>query len=53
MLIDDNYKIHISPQVDSNYYRQFDGKSIRLPKLESQYPSKEALMYKEFEFRNE
>ena len=53
MFIDDNYKIHISPQVDSDYYRQFDGKSIRLPKLESQYPAKEALLYKEFEFRNE
>lgn len=52
MFIDDNYRIHISDHVNSEYYKQFKGKSIRLPKLENQYPSKEALLIKECEFRN-
>ena len=53
MFIDDYYKIHISPHVESEYYRSFNGKEINLPDNENLRPSKEALMYKQFEFRNE
>lgn len=53
MFIDDNYRINISPQVESEYYKKFNGSSINLPKNKNQYPSKKALLYKKFEFRNE
>ncbi|MBW2938105.1 HNH endonuclease [Aureisphaera sp. CAU 1614] len=53
MYIDDNYKIHISPHIESEFYRRYNGKEINLPNDENLRPSKEALMYKQFEFRNE
>jgi putative restriction endonuclease len=53
MYIDEDYKIHISPYVKSDYYLNFNGLKINLPNNSNMHPSKEALQYKEFEFRNE
>ncbi len=53
MYIDENYKVFISPQVKSEYYQSFNGKTINLPVNISLYPSKEALISKQFEYRNE
>ena len=53
LYIDDNYIIHISPQVKSKYYQDFTNKKISLPCDKSLYPSKEALISKKFEYRNE
>ena len=52
MYIDEDFKIHISPQVKSDYYQNLDGSQIELPKNENFFPSKEALKSREFEFRN-
>ncbi|MBI6120897.1 HNH endonuclease [Salegentibacter maritimus] len=51
--IDQNFLIHVSPEVKSNYYQSFHGKKISLPNTESFAPSKEALLTKKFEYRNE
>jgi putative restriction endonuclease len=53
MFIDDEYVIQISPYVDSDYYMAFNGKTISLPSTTNLHPSKEALMSKQFEYRNE
>jgi putative restriction endonuclease len=53
LYINDNYQVFISPQVKSEYYQSFNGKTIDLPEEVSLYPSKEALKSKEFEYRNE
>lgn len=51
--IDHNFTIHISPEVKSQYYRDFNKRKISLPNSSSLLPSKEALLTKKFEFRNE
>ncbi len=53
MYIDENYRIHISPQLQSEYYKGYDGRYINLPNNVEFYPSKKALKYKQFEYRNE
>lgn len=52
MFIDENYTIHISPYCESEYYQSFDRKKITLPKNPNHHPSGEALMYREFEYRD-
>lgn len=52
--IDTDYKVSVSPLLDSTYYRSLNGKTILLPKKIEDYPSKEALsLHKEIVFRNE
>ena len=53
LYIDESFKIHISPEVKSEYYRKLNGTKIRLPENNNLHPSKEALKSKKFEFRNE
>lgn len=53
MYIDESFVIHISPEVKSAYYRELNGKTISLPTNLNDYPSKDALKSKKFEFRNE
>lgn len=53
LYIDESFKIHISPEVKSEFYRKLNGTTIRLPENNNLYPSKEALKSKKFEFRNE
>jgi len=53
LYINSEYKIEISPLVKGEYYKSFQGKSINLPKSQNDYPSKEALISRKFEFRNE
>ena len=43
LMFDDNYKVVISNEIKSEYYRQFNGLQIRLPKKKENYPSIEAL----------
>lgn len=52
LYVNENYKVFISPQVKSEYYQSFNGKTINLPQKINLYPSKEALKSKEFEYRN-
>lgn len=53
LYIDESFKIHISPEVKSEYYQKLNGTTIRLPENSNLHPSKEALKSKKFEFRNE
>jgi putative restriction endonuclease len=53
LYIDESFKIHISPEVKSEFYRKLNGTTIRLPENNNLHPSKEALKSKKFEFRNE
>ena len=53
LLIDKEYRIYLSPEVQSEYYQSFNGKRIALPSKFSLLPSKEALKSKKFEFINE
>ncbi|NUQ81212.1 MAG: HNH endonuclease [Bacteroidetes bacterium] len=53
LYIDESFKIHISPEVKSEYYQKLNGTTIRLPENINLHPSKEALKSKKFEFRNE
>jgi putative restriction endonuclease len=53
LYIDESFKIHISPEVKSEYYQKLNGTTIRLPENNNLHPSKEALKSKKFEFRNE
>lgn len=43
LMIDDNFMVTISDKVKSEYYRQFNGLRIKLPKKIENYPSIEAL----------
>ncbi|HOI76129.1 MAG TPA: P-loop NTPase fold protein [Methanofastidiosum sp.] len=43
--IDENYKLHISPELRNTPYVQYDNMTINLPKEESYWPSKLALKY--------
>jgi len=51
LYIDSDYIIHISPYLKSDYYRNFHGETIRLPKNKSDWPSVEALKLREIDFR--
>lgn len=51
MTIDDNYCVELSPIVKADYYKSFDGKKISLPDSPDDWPSKEALALKRYEFR--
>lgn len=51
LAVDEKYHVIISPQVKSEYYKSFNGKELRLPKSESDYPSIEALNLKVSELR--
>ena len=42
-LIDEDFIVHISNKVKSDFYLQYEGKKLRLPKEEENYPSKAAL----------
>lgn len=53
LYIDHNYKIEISSLINDEYYKSFSGKTIKLPNLVSDYPSKEALIRRKIEFRGE
>jgi putative restriction endonuclease len=53
MYIDDDFLIHISPQVKSNHYQNYNNKKIELPKNKKFHPSKESLRLRKVEFRNE
>jgi putative restriction endonuclease len=53
LYIDETFKIHISPEVKSEYYQKLNGAAIRLPDNNNLHPSIEALKSKKFEFRNE
>jgi putative restriction endonuclease len=53
LYIDESFKIYISPEVKSEFYRKLNGTTIRLPENNNLHPSKEALKSKKFEFRNE
>ncbi len=53
LYIDESFKIHISSEVKSEFYRKLNGTKIRLPENNNLHPSKEALKSKKFEFRNE
>ncbi|MBM3456567.1 MAG: HNH endonuclease [Bacteroidetes bacterium] len=53
LYIDETFKIHISPEVKSEYYQKLNGATIRLPVNNNLHPSIEALKSKKFEFRNE
>ena len=53
LYIDETFKIHISPEVKSEYYQELNGLTIRLPENNNLHPSIEALKSKKFEFRNE
>ncbi len=53
LYINQDYKIEISPLINGDYYKSFQGKTINLPKSRADYPSKEALISRKFEFRNE
>ncbi|MBR5678891.1 MAG: HNH endonuclease [Paludibacteraceae bacterium] len=52
LAIDTDYMVHVSPLVESEEYRKYDGKRIALPGDVNQYPSKEALMLKLNSFRD-
>lgn len=52
IFIDRDYTIHISSQIENEYYRKYHGKIISIPTLEIDYPSKEALELRRNEFRN-
>lgn len=51
LFIDKGYIIHLSSLITDGCYKQFDGKKIRLPLLEHDCPSTEALELRENEFR--
>ena len=51
IFIDSQYIIHVSHLVTNQFYQSYNGKIITLPKSEFQYPSKEALESRRFEFR--
>ena len=51
LLIDNHYKVHISSQVKSAAYTQYDNQSISLPAKQSERPSLAALKFKEDSFR--
>ncbi|GAA0190651.1 hypothetical protein GCM10009122_52450 [Fulvivirga kasyanovii] len=53
LYINQDYKIEVSPLINGDYYKRFHGKTINLPKSKADYPSKEALTSRKFEFRNE
>jgi putative restriction endonuclease len=53
LYVDESFKIHISPEVKSEYYQKLNGLTIRVPENNNFRPSKEALRSKKFEFRNE
>lgn len=53
LYINEDYKIEISPLINSEFYKGFQGEIINLPKSQADYPSKKALISREFEFRNE
>lgn len=50
--IDDDYRVRISGQVESEYYCGFDKVKIQLPLDPNKYPSKDALVLKLKEFRD-
>lgn len=50
--IDENYTVHVSPQISSSHYRQYHGKLINLPSQLSDYPSITALIQRKAQFRN-
>lgn len=52
LYINQDYTIEISPLINSNYYKKFQGKAINLPKSKTDYPSKKALLSRKFEFRS-
>jgi len=43
LMIDDNFIITISDKINSEYYKQFNGLQIRLPKKKENHPAIEAL----------
>jgi integrase len=45
LLIDEDYRVKISNNITSDYYKQFDGMKLRLPKDEANNPSKKALIF--------
>ena len=51
LYIDNHYKVHVSSLVKSKDYDKYNKKKIKLPKNKTQYPSKEALKFKEESFR--
>jgi putative restriction endonuclease len=50
IFIDEDYTIHISSQVKSEYYQQFHLRAISLPNSFYQHPSLDALNTREFDF---
>jgi putative restriction endonuclease len=53
LFIDEDFIIHVSPEVKSEYYQKLNGRTISLPANLNERPSKDALKSKKFEFRNE
>lgn len=51
LYVDEQYKIHVSPIVKSESYRQFHGRRISLPEDLLNYPSKQALKSRKNQFR--
>ena len=51
LYIDDEYKVHISPLIESEDYRKYEGQRIALPVQESCWPSLTALLNKVKSFR--
>lgn len=52
IFIDENYVVHVSDLITSNQYRQYDGRTIILPKSINEHPSKAALGIRKTAFRN-
>ncbi len=51
LYIDQKYQVHISPIVKSTVYKQYEGRTISLPKDKFEWPSLDALLFKEQSFR--
>ena len=49
--ISDDYKLIVSPKVNSNYYLSFQGKKLHLPDNKSCHPSKLALQFHRNKFK--
>ena len=51
IFIDKNFIIHVSSLIENEYYRQYHGKTIKLPNSRNDYPLQNALELRRKEFR--